>query len=185
MVGRVTKIEQYHLESEVNELLDDGYSVEKIANVISMNHPEIKDLQNLSHMSIQRYKNNRSKNEIITLYQSGDIENVTNHLIQELLDETNGIKDEIIDIRNKAYAIYNKDESSDKDKLSALTVALKGIESQTKTLESRINSSTRKIQQSNTQGENKSKQYNVLMIQMGDKLCDKCKKKLIEELGKM
>lgn len=178
---RVTKIEQHGLESEANELLDLGYSRHKVAKVLSEKHDDI----NLSDMAVQRYADKRNDNQLVDLRKSGEIESVSEYLIEQLLKETNAMFDEINDIKDMAKELYDNPDARVSDKINILKQLINTINQQLKTWESRVNIGTRQIQRANTDGEKQAKTMNVLVIELADYLCDNCKAKLLDMLQKM
>lgn len=184
IITRENKIVKHNIQSFVNPLLEDGYSDEKIAKIIQVEFgDEIKDLRNISHMSVYRYRESKADNQIIELQQTGV--NVTELLVQDLLKKTTDIIKDIEEITDKTKKLYKQAEeenASFSDKVRILKELREGIGQKVSTLESRINYGTRRIETANTQGERKAQNLNVLIIQMADDLCDNCKRKILEKL---
>ena len=184
IMPRVNKIIKYGLEKEVNPLLDEGYSSYKIAEVIKQTHPEEEELQNISHMSIERYIPTREKDKLMVLADQGV--NVTEYLSKQLLMETHEIMSKIHNLCDEADKLYQEaksDESSTyKDKVSILKELRENLQQQTRVLESRIQYGARQMKHNNQNQEKKYQTLNITLVQMADDLCPKCKKKILEKL---
>jgi len=92
----INKIVKYNLESEVLKLKDSGYSMLNIANMVSAQHPDIKELSNLSAMSIQRFLESYNKEQAKDKVRDG--EDIDEHLREEFREKMYEIDDETHEI---------------------------------------------------------------------------------------
>ena len=181
-MSRISKVIKYNLESEVNPLLDGGYSSAKIAEIIKKNHSEEKELQNISHMSIERYKPLRSKQELVVMAEQGV--NVSEFLSRQLLMESADIMEKIQKWEDKVNKLYDKAEKDGtiRDMSGVAKIALENLLSQIKVRESTIQYGIQRMSQNQDNNEAKYQTLNITMVGLADELCQKCRKKALEKI---
>jgi hypothetical protein len=178
------KIIKYNLESEVDNMLDQGMSLSEIATMIKQTHTDIVDLQDLSSMSVMRYRNSKDKLNIEETEENGG-----DYVDTFLKDFRNAMKDlnnKTTDIYNRSITILNrleKEENSDS--------ILKGIREVANTVEQLRRNWTTLAQYgvrqtSNIYNINLKKEQNtkIMLLEWTKDLCPKCRDKKYKELSK-
>jgi len=179
---KVNKIIKYELENEVDSLLENGVALHRIASIIKDNHPDIKDLQKISNMSIMRYRDTREKQKLEEVIADGGdpVDEFTNEFksaVRDLVKKTDAIYDEALSILSEA-----KNSDNITDKLKALKEVRDSLETQRKNFISLQQYGQR--QQSNIYNINMKKENNIklMLLDYANQLCPKCRNKVSELL---
>ena len=179
-MGRQNKIEKWGLEKEVQRLREDGKSYKQIADSIAGKYAEVKELKNISAMSIQRYFENANKQHMRDIIEKEDnpsevIEREFNDKMRNLMSETETLKEQTDELMNKAM----KDDASINDLTKIIKVQNRNLDQIRKNLVS-LREFTDDRFRKPSQQIHIEKQVNVknLMLDISNELCPKCRKKV-------
>jgi len=179
------KIVKHELESEVNDLLDNGYSVYKISDLIKNKYSDKKDLRNISPMSIQRYKDTRSKRELIDIESEG--RDPTDIITKQFMNATEEFLDEVKFLTKESKLLYKeaKKEGTLIDRAKILKELRDNINQKQKIWESKMNYGTRQMRNLGDINQKKVQNLNVIMIDIANDLCPDCRMKALNKLAKL
>jgi len=182
---KVNKIVKNKIESFVDPLLDNGYSVYTISDMIKDNYSDNPDLKNGSHMMVQRYKEHRDKSKLIEVDQSG--EDMVEFVKQEYRDTVSSIRKEINKWKKRNDELYKKAETdgSISDVAKVIKQANDTLMNELKVSESKLDRLGRQIKSIGDINQKKVQNLNIIMIGLANKLCPECKKRILEELSKL
>ena len=153
----------------------------KISKLINDTHSDIK----VSPMAIQRYKDYRDSTRLVTLQKSGEIDSITDYLAGEMLKKGDEIINKLNNIVESTEELLNsaiKDNASYKDLVSIKRELRESMKQQIDTLQSVMNYGVRRIREADRGGERKAQTMNILIVELGENLCDNCKAVLLEKL---
>lgn len=183
-MGRQNKIEKWGLQEEVQRLRDEGKSYKQIADAISGKYTEVKELKNISAMSIQRFFENANKEHMREIIEKEEnpsevIEKEFNDKMRNLMSETETLKEQTDELLNKAL----KDDASVNDLTKIIKVQNRNLDQIRKNLVSLREFTDNRFYKPNQQI-HVEKQINVknLMLDISNLLCPKCRKKVHKAL---
>ena len=184
LMTKENKIIKYGLEPEVDIMLDSGLSLNEICTTIKNNHSDIIDLQNLSSMSIMRYRDSKNKKAIEEQIDEGG------DPVDTFLKEFNGAirslmqKNEKWDRRVEELWQECKDDASIIEKAKVIKEARDNREQSKKEWLALAQYGVR--QTSNIYNINLKKEQNVkiMLLEWARDLCPVCKEKIFNEISK-
>ena len=155
----------------------------KIANVISRTHNDTRELQNISPMSIQRYKDAKSMDKIKELDAKGV--NVTEVLLQQHLDSTTEILEELKYLSKESKQLYEdaKTDGSILDRTRVMKEIRDNLLGKVRVLESRVQHCARQIKQAKDNDDKKIQNLTINLIKISDNFCDSCKQKMLDNIS--
>jgi len=182
-MAKENKVIKYGLESEVDMMLDQGMSLAEIATNIKQSHVDIIDLQDLSSMSIMRYRDSRDKENIINIEEEGG------DSIDKFLKEYNNAirslmkKNEKWDERVEKLWQECKDDTSILEKVKIIKEARDNREQSKKEWMALAQYGVR--QTSNIYNINLKKEQNVkiMLLEWAKDLCPICREKKFKEIS--
>jgi transcriptional regulator len=196
-ISKVNKIVQYDLGPEVMNMRSQGLSQDDIATQIRLAHPDIKDLENLSAMAINRFLKSDNINKYETQIIEG--ENPEDELRTEFRDKMYTLDDDTHQVLadSKALVLEAKKilEMAKTEDITLQISAIKGISDVLKQNNAAIEQTRRNwstfVEQSYRQfgyakkaKSNVNIQYNTLLIDISKELCPECRKKVVSDILK-
>jgi hypothetical protein len=197
-MAKVNKIVQYDLGGEVMDLKNKGLSQADIATQLKFNHRDIKDLENLSAMSVNRFLTGSEVDKYEK--QLIDGESPEDALRAEFREKMYEIDDEVHQaladsksLRAEANIILEKAKQS--DDLQTQMYALKSVSEALKQYNNSIEQTRRNwstfVEQAFRQfgafqeaKQNVNIQYNTLLIDISKDLCSECRNKVVKDILK-
>ena len=188
-MANVCKIIKYGLEPEVDPLLDQGISLDNIAEQVKSNHPEIIDLNGLSAMAIMRYRDKKDRDNIEEDIVDG------NDPVDTFLKEYGEAIRKLMKINEKwddrVEQLWqdNKDDATVIEKAKIIKEARDNRDQSKKEWESLARYGTR--QTSNIYNINLKKEQNTKIMLLNwskeilDGLCSECKAKSRDKIMKL
>jgi len=181
-MARKNKIVLYDLEEEVDDLLHAGYGVYKIRDIIRDRHKNNSQLKSISHMSIQRYKEEKDRNKITECVEAGDdpvdmLQSEFRSAIREQMDRSE-------EIYKEAKCILEEAKQSDRvtDKIKAVEMLLKNIDRQEKSWLTLIHYGNRQVNNINNLNLKKEQNVKIMLIDTFRDLCPDCAKKALSKI---
>jgi len=172
------KILKYNLESEVDAMLDSGMSLEQVATTIKNSHSDIIDLQNLSSMSIMRYRNSRDKSKMVE--EIGEGKDPVDIFVREFNTRMKALDKKTDTLYNKCVNLLNKLEKEDNSELilKAIRETTNNIDQSRKNWTSLAQYGIR--QTSNIYNINMKKEQNIkiMLLEWARDLCPVCREKI-------
>jgi hypothetical protein len=197
-MAKVNKIVQHGLEKEVFDLKNQGLSQNDIAVQIKLRHPEIKELEDLSAMSINRFLKDDNINKFEQQIVEGDSPEESlraefREKMYTLDDEAHSVLADSKALVSEAKSILEKAKSEED-----LTLRISAVKSVSDVLKQNNNAieQTRRnwstfIEQAYRQfgfakeaTKNVNIQYNTLLIDISKELCPECRKKVVNDILK-
>jgi len=177
-MSKPSKIEKYNLIDEFKQLYNLEYGNEEIARILKDNHSEIEELQNLSGMSVGRFKKRYEE----SLMES-DIK-LGKDPFEEFSTVARDIYDKIETLYDKSLKILDDVEQNGNDalRLKAVKEARDSLKEMLKTRESMIQFGEEKIE--TAKNLNMKKEYNIkiMLLNISKSLCPQCRKELSKVL---
>lgn len=178
------KILKYDLGNEVDAMLDQGMSLADIATTVKETHQDVIDLQDLSAMSVMRYRNSRDQTNIAKRTEEGEdfvdtfLKDFRNAM-EDLNKKSNNIYDRSIKLLNK----LEKEENTDST-LKAIKEVTNSVEQLRKNWTTLAQYGVR--QTSNIYNINLKKEQNtkIMLLEWTRDLCPSCRDKKYKELSK-
>jgi len=179
---KVNLITKYGLENEVNSLLENGYSVFKVRDVVRGKHQDIPELANISHMAIQRFKDSKIEKDLIELDDRG--EDLSEVLRKEYLDATKTFLEQTEWLTIEAKALYEeaKQDGSIMDRAKIIKELRDNINQEQKIWEGKMNYGARQFKIADNISQKKVQNLNIFMIDLANNLCPECKRQILEKL---
>jgi hypothetical protein len=190
-MARVNKIKKWGLEREVLDLKrTQGLSYEKVAEEIAKTHPEIPKKQLPSHMSVKRFIDSYTEQDMVEAVEAGKavgkIEEEFKLKMRELLGETESLKEKTNSLLDKAIS----EEASYNDLVKIIQTQNKNLDQIRKNMISLIEYSDQRflrpiehIQEKKVLQINQIKlDIKELMFKLSGKLCSKCRRVVGVEL---
>jgi len=181
-MSRANLITKFGLEKEVDTLLENGYSVYKISEIIQSQHQDNPELVNLSHMAVQRYRDSRDKDKLELINDKG--EDVSDIIVEEFREANKHICEGIRSLIEEGKTLYKKteDEGSLQDQIKAHKEKRDDLVQLLKTYESRIQYGVRQIKFVDQINQKKVQNLNIIMVDIANDLCPECKRQILEKL---
>ena len=177
-MANISKIEKYHLEHEVDDLLDQGASRSVIADTISKRHPEIPELIDLSSMSIQRFLDTRERKDVKEIIDLGV--DPSTYLTKEFKDAIKKNNEEVQLIISECKSILDeaKQTNSITDKVKAVDAVIRSLDQERKNWVSLQQFGERQFANVNTININKEQNVKILLLKWSEVLCPECRSKI-------
>ena len=181
-----SKIRKHNLEEETYQLKDMKYSNQEIAKLLKENHPDIKDISNLSGMSVGRFFRSEAQQDIeVSVKEGGDPIKDFVEEYREAIEDINRKTNELYDKTMKILDDIESKSNSDALRLKAVKEARDSLEQMRKNKVSLIQYGERRS--GDIYNVNLKKEYYVknMLLHVSRNLCPKCRAefpKLILEL---
>jgi len=175
---KTSKIEKFNLIDEFKQLYDLSYGNEEIARVLISNHPEIEGLQNLSGMSVGRFRKKYEESLMDSEIKLGkDPFDDFSTVARDIYDKIEKLYDRSLDILDDV-----EQNGNDALRLKAVKEARDSLKEMLKARESMIQFADDKID--TARNLNMKKEYNVkiMILNLSKSLCPKCRKELAKVL---
>ena len=197
-MAKVNKIIQYDLGNEVIDMKNQGLSQADIATQLKLRHQDIKDLEDLSAMSINRFlkSDNIDKYEQQLLDGNSPEDTLRAEFrekmytlddeVHEILADTKELKREANEILTKAKA--SEDIQIQIQALKSVSEALKAnttsIEQARRNWSTFVEQAYRQFGFAKEAKQNVNIQYNTLLIDISKDLCSECRSKVVRDILK-
>lgn len=181
---RTNLIIKHKLESEIDPLLDAGYSTYSIRDILRQNHSNKPELSKISHMAIQRYKDIKEKNKLMEIDESG--KDLIEYIKDEYKDTTTKIKKELDKWSSRIDKLYKKaeEDGSYSDIAKVIQQASKTLMDQLKLSESKMFHLGKQIRNAGDINQKKVQNLNIIMVDIANEdLCPNCKKRVLKRLA--
>jgi len=183
-MAKVNKIVQYELANEVLDLKNKGLSQNDIASQIKLSHPDIKDLEDLSAMSINRFL----KGQDIEKYEQQLVEGESpeDTLRTEFREKMYTLEEDTLEVyKIMRQALKNMVANGDDEKIirSAKDI-LTSIEQSRRNWSTLVEQAYRQFGFVKEATKNVNIQYNTLLIDISKELCPECRKKVVNDILK-
>lgn len=178
---RQNKIIKYNLENEVLELAGNpSLSQDKIAEQIRYRHSDIKELQNLSAMSINRYLKSKAVSNASRELEEG--KNPEDSLRAEFRERMYDLDDETHNLLQEAKLILKNSRNNENSdiQLKAVREVGRTIDQIRKNWYTFIEQGYRQFKPIVEAKEVNFININNLLIEMSKNLCPSCRKKVID-----